>query len=420
MHAAAPVSRRGRLARLAVVTVLTGAGAGLGGMALAMLLHLIQHLAYGYSPTAIISEESFLQGVSAAPGLRRVLVLVVCGAVAGVGWWALYRWGRPLIGIRKAVAADDPRMPPLATVSHSVLQIVTVGLGSPLGREVAPREIGALVAGWLSHWAGLCTEDSRIMVACGAGAGLAAVYNVPLAGGLFVMEVLLRSFNRAALIPALATSVIAAMVAWLGLGNQTQYDLPRFSIDASLMAWAILAGPIFGYAAFWYGRLAAAARERAPHHWHRIVSCLLAFLAIGVAAIAYPQVLGNGRGPTQLGLSGDLTMGLAATLLVLKLAATTASVRAGAAGGMLTPGLAIGALLATILGQLWSQAFPGEPPGAFAIVGATAFLAASMSMPLTAIVLMMEFTHMDHDLLFPVVFAVAGSTAAARLAAGGA
>ena len=381
-------------------------------MALAMLLHLIQHLAYGYSATVIISEESFLQGVSAAPGWRRVLVLLACGGIAGVGWWALARCRRPFISVPKVLVAPDPRMPVLATTGDALLQIVTVALGSPLGREGAPREIGALLAGWLSHAAGLTTEESRVMVACGAGAGLAAVYNVPLAGALFVSETLLRSFHPALLMPALATSVTAAMVAWIGLGNQTPYVLSTYSIDASLVAWAIVAGPIFGFAGFWYARLAAVAGRLAPDGWHRIVLCLLAFLAIGVAAMIYPQVLGNGRGPTQLGLSGDLTLELAAILLVLKLAATTASLRAGAAGGMMTPGVAIGALLATVLGRVWSLVLPGAPAGAFAIVGATAFLASSMSMPLTAIVLMMEFTHMDHDLLFPTLFAVAGSTIA--------
>jgi H+/Cl- antiporter ClcA len=164
---------------LAAVTLLTGVGAGLGGMLLALLLHWIQHIAFDYSVTHVISSESFLEGVSAASPGRRVLVMVICGLVAGLGWGALYRFGRPLVSIKKAVKSNDPRMPVVSTVVHALLQIVTVALGSPLGREVAPREIGSVWAGWLSHRAGLSVAESRIMVACGAGAGLAAVYNVP-------------------------------------------------------------------------------------------------------------------------------------------------------------------------------------------------------------------------------------------------
>ncbi len=142
---------------LATVIVLTGVAAGLSGMLLALLLHFIQHLAYGYSLDAVVSPESFLQGVTAAPPIRRVAALTLCGAVAGIGWWAVYRFGRPLVSIKAAVGKDvpGPRMPFLATTAHVLLQIVTVALGSPLGREVAPREMGAVLATWLSSRAGL-------------------------------------------------------------------------------------------------------------------------------------------------------------------------------------------------------------------------------------------------------------------------
>src|SRR5277367_159489 len=119
---------RARLPVVAAATVVTGVCAGLGGMSLALLLHAIQHLAYGYSLGWLIGPESFLAGVQAASPLRRVAVLELCGAVAGIGWWAVYRFGRPLVSIRNAVAGSDPRMPGIATVAHALLQIITVGL----------------------------------------------------------------------------------------------------------------------------------------------------------------------------------------------------------------------------------------------------------------------------------------------------
>src|SRR5471032_3274207 len=180
---------------LGLVVVLTGIGAGLGGMLLALLLHGIQHLAYGYSQDALISHESFLIGVSAASPERRILVLAICGLVAGLGWWAVYKYGRPLVSIKKAVSGDAPIMPPGSTTVHALLQIITVALGSPLGREVAPREIGAISAHWLSRRFDLTVRETQIMIACGAGAGLAAVYNVPLGGAVFVLEVLLGAFS---------------------------------------------------------------------------------------------------------------------------------------------------------------------------------------------------------------------------------
>jgi len=403
-------------ARLAVVTVLTGIGAGLGGMLLASLLHAIQHIAYGYSVAHVIGSESFLTGVTAADPLRRLAVLAICGLVAGGGWWALYRYGRPLVSIRRAVRAADPRMPFVSTTVHALLQIVTVALGSPLGREVAPREIGSLLAGRFAHAARLTPDDCRLMVACGAGAGLAAVYNVPLGGAIFVLEVLLGTFELRALIVAVVTSAIAAIVAWFGLGNEHQYTVPAFVLSTPLVAWSVVCGPLFGFAAYGFVRLTTRARANAPKDWRLPVFALLNFAVIGALAMGFPQLLGNGKGPASLGFDGTLTIGLAVALLVLKVLIEAGSLRAGAEGGLLTPGLANGALLGVVLGGLWSAVWPGASLGGCALIGATAFLAASMQMPITAVVLMLEFTRANHDCLVPMLLAVAGSLVAYRFA----
>jgi H+/Cl- antiporter ClcA len=394
---------------LGTVTVMVGIGAGLGGMTLGLLLRLVQHLVYGYSRHAIISRESFLQGVGASSPVRRFVVLSVCGVVAGAGWWAVYRFGSSLVSISKAVGANGPRMPFLTTVAHDLLQIVTVGLGSPLGREVAPREFGAVLAIWLSSRAALSPESSRTMIACGAGAGLAAVYNVPLAGALFILEVLLGTFSLSALIPAITTSAIAALVAWIGLGDQTLYSLPPLAISQSLVVWSIVTGPLFGFTAYWFVRATRAARAHAPRDWHLPLWCVAVFSLIGLFSIPFPQLLGNGRSLTQLSFESDLGLVLAATMLLLRLAITIGALRAGAEGGLLTPALTIGALLATVLGGLWNFAGPVVPLAAFAVVGGAAFLASSMKMPLTAIALLVEFTRVGHDFLIPMSFAVAGS-----------
>lgn len=415
MEAPGKNSRDSHWLTLPALTVAVGVASGLGGMALGLLLHLIQHIAYGYSLHSIVSHESFLEGVSAASPVRRLAALCACATVGGIGWWALYRLGRPLVSIGKAVRDNGPRMPLLSTICHDLLQIITVALGSPLGREVAPRELGAVLATTVSDRAGLDAEKRRIMIACGAGAGLAAVYNVPLGGALFTLEVLLGTFGLSALIPALATSVIAAMVAWIGLGNVTQYSVPHFVASPSLIVWSAVSGPVFGFSAYWFVRAAGAVRARAPQDWRLLVWSALVFPAIGLLAIPFPQLLGNGKGLAQAGFDSGLGVALAATLLMLKLLVTLGALRAGAAGGLLTPGLALGGLLGCFLGGLWIHAWPSVPFGAFAIVGSAAFLASSMKMPLTAIVLTLELTRVGHDFLFPIALAVAGSVSVLHL-----
>jgi H+/Cl- antiporter ClcA len=300
-------------------------------------------------------------------------------------------------------------MPFWATLTHAILQIVTVGLGSPLGREVAPRELGAALATKLSASANLTPECTRIMIACGAGAGLAAVYNVPVAGTLFTVEVLLGTFSLRSSVAALATCVIATLVAWLGLGNGLQYSVPPLAVSPSIIVWSLLVGPIIGAAAYLFVKVTDAARASAPRDWRLAVSCALVFPIIGLLAIPFPQLLGNGKGLAQAGFDNEVGLTFAAALLLLRVVVLLASLRAGAEGGLLTPGLSIGALLGIILGSFWNHIWPIQSLAGFAIIGGAAFLASSMKMPLTAIVLAVEFTGIGQEFLVPLSLAVVGS-----------
>ena len=400
--------RKPRWLILVLLTLSIGVSSGLGGMVLALLLRLVQHISYGHGLHKIFGRVSFLQEVTAASDLRRFLALCSCGAVAGIGWWLLYRFGTPLVSIRQAIQKSD-RMPFWATLTHAILQVVTVGLGSPLGREVAPRELGALLATKLCDRTNLPPEFTRIMIACGAGAGLAAIYNVPLAGTLFTLEVLLGTFSFPASVAALATCVIATLVARLGLGNGLQYSVPPLAISPSIIVWSLIVGPVMGAAAYLFVRVTEAARARAPRDWRLPVWCFLVFPLIGLLAIPFPQLLGNGKGLAQAGFDNEVGLTLAATLLLLRVVILAASLRAGAEGGLLTPGLSIGALLGIILGSFWNHIWSTESLAGLAIVGGAAFLASSMQMPLTAIVLTVELTGIGQEFLVPLSLAVAGS-----------
>jgi H+/Cl- antiporter ClcA len=400
------------------VTLLVGIVSGVAGTLLALLLHFTQHIAYGYSLGTMVSDESFLEGVRASSPERRVFILTLCGLIAGLGWWALYRYGKPLVSIAAAVRSDKPNMPMGTTIIHVLLQIITVGLGSPLGREVAPRELSAIFSGWLAAKAGLTLKDTQIMIACGAGAGLAAVYNVPFGGALFTLEVLLQTVSWPALIPAFATSAIAVVISWVGLGNQPQYYIPPYDSSYSLILWSIITGPLFGLAGYGFIRIITLARKTRQYNWQLPVFCLINFTLIGCLAIYFPALLGNGRSPAQLAFDNETTVALAFVLLVLRTLITWSSFRAGAEGGVLTPSLADGALLAIVLGGFWNMVWPNPQLGAYAIIGAAAFLAAAQKMPITAIVLIFEFTRIHFNFLIPILFAVTGAVGVSRLCAG--
>lgn len=389
--------------RLIVVTILVGVGSGIGGLLVSLVLHAVEHLAYGYS------SGTFLDGVLASSPQRRLIALCVAGVVGALGWWALRRWGRPVVSVERGV--DGARMPALTTALNATLQIVVVGLGASVGREVAPRELGALVGGWLSDRAGLTARERRILVACGAGAGLAAVYNVPLGGAVFAIEILLAELSLATVLPALATAAIATLVARIGVPADPLYVVPQLSVTPSLLVWAVVAGPVLGFASLGFVKVIDFAGDHRPRGWRILAIMPIAFAIVGVLSIVFPEILGNGRALGQVAFSGTFALGMLAVTALVKAFATAGTIGSGAAGGTLTPALAIGASLGVVLGGCWSLLWPGTPAAAFAFVAGAAFLASSLRAPFTAVILVVEFTGQGPVILLPTIVAVAGAIA---------
>jgi CIC family chloride channel protein len=400
--------------RFWILVVLVGLGAGVGGAALMELLRAIQHLAWSYH------SGDFLEGVKRTPSTQRVLVLLVGGVVAGAGALALARSGqlpaRAQVGeVTEAIWLRGARLPLVGSVARGVQSIVIVALGASLGREAAPQLVGASLASAVSDWARLPEWQRRLLVASGAGAGMAAVYNVPLGGALFALEVLLGTLTLPLVLPALATSLIATAVAWVALPTSPTYKIPTYPIHASQVVWALIVGPIAGLAAIGWIRLIQRAHALRLTGWMRLAAPIAVFAALGALAIAYPQLLGNGKPVVQLALVGKLSVGLLAVLLVLKPLVTAACLGSGAPGGLFTPTLAYGVLLGGLLGEGWTQIWPGAPLGSYAIIGGAAVLGASMQGPLAAVVLLLELTHHADALMVPILLAVVEATVLARV-----
>lgn len=391
------------LLRLAWVTLLIGVGAGVGGAVLSLILHAVEHLAYGYS------SGTLLEAATHAPPVRRFVALVIAGLVGALAWYAIRRWLRPIVSVTESV--DGKRMPGLATALNAVLQMVVVGLGGSVGREGAPRELAALFSGWLSDVVGLTARERRVMVACGAGAGLAAVYSVPFGGALFAIEVLLAEVSLATVIPAFVASGVATLVASPVVPSGPWYVVPNYSVSWGIVVWSVIAGPLVGLAASGFTWLVRAGERHRPGGWRVLVAMPLVFASVGLLAVFTPTVVGNGRALGQTAFDGTLSIALIALVTMIKAYATTSSLWVGTAGGTLTPSIAIGAGLGAAFGGLWIVLWPGEPVGAFALIGAAAFLASTMRAPLTGLVLVIEFSHSGTGLLVPLVLAVSGAVA---------
>ncbi len=411
-HAQPNVPGRGIVASFGVrfwaLVAAVGVAAGLAAAALIAILRLVQHAAWDYH------SGQFLDAVQRTSGGGRVLVLLIGGVVAGAGALAFARLGGAS-EVPEAIWLRGASLPLWASLARAVHSIVVVALGASLGREAAPQQAGAAFASALGERAGVPEWQRRLLVACGAGAGIAAVYNVPLGGALFALEVLLGTLTLPLVLPALATTLIATSVAWVALPTAPTYLIPTYHVRASEVVWALVVGPLAGLVAVGYIRLIALAHALRPSGWMRLLTPIAVFTALGAVAIAYPQLLGNGKNVVQLALVGQLGVVLLAVLLALKPLATAACLGSGAPGGLFTPTLAVGVLLGGLLGEGWTQLWPGAPLGAFAFVGGAAVLGAAMQGPLAAVVLMLELTHHGDSLMVPALLAVVEATVVTRL-----
>jgi chloride channel protein, CIC family len=287
-------------------------------------------------------------------------------------------------------------------------------MGVSLGREAAPQLAGAATASRLADWADLPLWQRRLVVASGAGAGFAAVYNVPLGGAVFALEVLLGSLALPLVLPALATSVIATTVAWISLGTGPTYHVPDYTLSASHVVWAALLGPVLGLIAVLWARMIGQATARRPPGRARFIAPIAVFLGLGLIAIPYPQLLGNGKNIVQLAVLGQMSIGLLAVLFALKPLATAACLGAGSPGGLFTPTLTIGVLISGVAGGAWSHLWHGPPLGSYALIGGGAFLAAAMQGPVAGTVLVLELTRHFDALMVPTLIAVTEATVVAR------
>ncbi|GEL22870.1 chloride channel protein [Pseudonocardia sulfidoxydans NBRC 16205] len=399
-------------ARFWAAVVLTGIAAGFVGVALMLVLYSVQGLAFGAgTPTSDVEAA-----VAAADPLHRVLPLLAAGVIAGVGWYVLRRvTAGKASEVDDAIWRGDGTLSVARSTGTSVLSVIVVGLGASLGREAAPKLMGGVCGSILAGPLGLSAAQRRLLVACGAGAGVAAVYNVPLAGALFTAEVLCGTVRLPVILPALASSATATLVGWIYLPTGPVYPgIPSYPFHLSEIVWALLAGPLIGLAAVGFVRLVAWVSHRRPRGRWELVAPLGAFAVLAALGLLWPQLYGNGQGMARDAFLGVGGIGLFTILMVLKPLVTTLCLGSGAAGGLLTPTLSTGAVLGGFLGSAWALLWPGAPVGAFAMMGAAAMLGAGMQAPLAALALVLELTHSGFELMVPAAAVTLIATAVAR------
>ena len=386
--------------------LLVGLGAGVAGVALVKLQQIVQAIAYGYLQAP---ETDYFVEVTSAEPLRRFLVLVLCGAIGGAGWVCIHRFGRPLLTVKKAVVEEGATMPFFTTLCHTVLQTATVAMGSPLGKEAAPRELSIAITGlWLKRTKLFADERMRkSLLAAAAGAGLAAIYNAPLAGTLFTMETLLLTWDLEGVGLAAVACAVAVFVQRLAMGDVVTYHVPSFAFDGWTLLWCLIMAPVLAFVVILFEK----SRRRLPQHNRKsatmIVSSICAFAAIGAIAAFFPLVLGNGQIGNELSFMGQADTGEAFAYWLLKWACVLLALYAGAYGGNIQPSIMMGGMLSFGVAALWNAAgLPFVPCATAAFVGGAVFLGLAQKMPATAIAFLVEITRCSASCFLPLCLCV--------------
>ena len=398
--------------RYGALVAAAGVLAGLGAAGLTWVLHTVEDFVYGKGEE---HGQVLTDGVPVWRGSVGVAAVAIALAVA---WWLLRGRAAPLVGVKGMAKGKRPPLWP--TIANAVLQMVGVGAGLPVGREVAPRELGALAGSRLTERAGLDEDDRRVLIAAAAGAGLAAVYQVPLGGAVFAMELMIGRISMRIAATCLGASSIAVLVSRIYITPVNQYAaaMPD-GADWTILAWALVAGAVLGPFGGWFGDLADHVKSHSQRGNLTLITLPLAGLGVAVLAWFDPLVLGNGRGAAQAGFLG---LGLAAATLTLvgKCLATFLTLRAGAVGGTLAPAIAAGSCAGIVVGRLAELVLPGVdvPVTALALFGAAAVLGTSLRGPATGMLLMAGLTDQTHDVYAALALAVAASYATASLRPG--
>ncbi|NOY13852.1 MAG: chloride channel protein [Deltaproteobacteria bacterium] len=349
-----------------------------------------------------------------------VMFLPVVGALLLIPLWLLF--GKDLKGgfagflVKVNLQGAKLRFRPLFT--RGLAAAITLGAGGSAGQEGPIATIGGIIGSQFGKMFKVSGDRLKVLVACGAAAGVAATFNAPIAGVFFATEiVLLSSFELASFTSIVIASGMATVVSRALLGNKSELVAPPYFMSS---LWEIglylLLGLVIGGLAAGFIDLHVRIKDQIEGiKLPRFAKLLLGALVVGMIGTIFPQVFGNGYEFMGKVLFGHHTWYLLLMLVLVKMVATSITLGSGMPGGMFAPCLFLGAVAGGAFGQLVTFVFPaaGLSAGAYALVGMGAFLAAATHAPMTAIFLLFEITD-SYEVIIPIMLTCVIGTSIAR------
>lgn len=402
--------------RFWILVPLTGAIAGVGAALGVRFMELVQQLAWG-------RRGALLEVALLAPWWRRLVIPTLAGVIVVLVSLALGHGaeGHGTAEVLESIWARSGRVRLRLAVVRGLLTLVVVAMGASIGREGALIYFGAAAGSWLGRRARLDGDQLKLLVACGTSAGMAAAYNTPIGGALFGLEVFLGGLALELYGPIIFASVAATLVSRALLEDHPSYVIPPYRLErAGELPLYLLLGVLVGLvSALTVRTVETTARwaHRVPRPLARVLP-IFAPALVGLLAIVYPQLLGNGYDTVDQALVGVLPLTLVLALPLLKMALSSLCAASGVPGGLFTPTLFVGALTGGAFGAAAHHLFPHlvTSTGGYVLVGMGAILAGSTHATLAAVLMLFEMTG-SYGVILPLMIACVVSTVVSRVLA---
>lgn len=360
------------------------------------------------------NQAGLIETFDLLPPWQRFLTPVLGGAVAGTVLWFGMRFNRSKSSTdyMEAIVLGDGTVSLRSSLVKCTSALFTIASGGSIGREGPLVQLSAVIASLIGRWRRWPTTRCRLIVACGAAAGIASAYNAPIAGALFVAEIVLGTLSMESFGPLVFSSVVATLTTRQILGAEPLYRIPPYHLNSNWELLPCLAlGILAGLVAPWFLRLLRLSEDL----FDKLEIPLALKLALGGAivgaiAVFFPVICGNGYsgvnellGGHYLG-DGNMLWLSVLMIFIFKMIATSASFGSGAVGGVFTPTLFVGASFGYFFGTLLHLLWPESTisPSALALIGMGAFLAATTHAPIMAILMLFEMT-LDYQIILPLM-----------------
>lgn len=401
-----------------ILGAITGVLCGFGAVIFHYSIHLISELFYFLPPTVIPGFETFYP--TSFLGIVYVILVPAFGGLL-VGILAhIFEKGKKGEGIPSvilAVATKGGIINRNVAILKTAQTAISIGTGGAGGKEGPIVQIGAAIGSWFGQVLNLSSDRLKILVGCGAAAGLSAAFNAPLGGAIFTMEIILRTFNSRSLGPIIVASVFATVISRGIIGDEPAFQIPLYELKSNYefiiyITLGIFAGMLAVYfvkVMFYFDDFFSGLKLPG---W---VKPALGGLMVGVIGLFMPGIYGFTQQSVDKSLYNQNTLELMILLFMLKPLATALTIGSGGHGGSFAPSLFTGAMLGGAVGQLANMWFPeiAAPPGAYALVGMGAVVAGTTHASLTALIMVFEMTN-NYRIILPLMLTIIISTLISR------